>query len=96
MCQSSWSAVFHDLIKSKHLLQVIQSTGAKAVVTAGSSTKRALLRMLGASTAVSSRDTMFADEIMLQVGFSRSGLLVTCLHRRRYFQQSRQAQTNMK
>lgn len=69
-----------QLVKAGHVLtifeqaslclpcvQVIQAAGAKAVATAGSSTKRGLLRQLGVGTAISSRDTMFVDEAALQV-----------------------------
>ena len=44
-------------------MQVIAAAGATAVTTAGSTNKRALLRSLGSSHVVSSRDTAFATEL---------------------------------
>jgi NADPH:quinone reductase-like Zn-dependent oxidoreductase len=44
-------------------LQIIQAAGAIAVATAGSGTKRALVRSLESSEAVNSRDTEFASEV---------------------------------
>lgn len=54
-------------------LQVIQAAGAEPVATAGSSMKRALLRTLGVPCVVSSRDTLFTEELALQV--SRADLV---------------------
>jgi NADPH:quinone reductase-like Zn-dependent oxidoreductase len=48
-------------------MQVIAAAGAAAVATAGSPAKRALLRTLGATQVVGSRDTLFVGELALQV-----------------------------
>ena len=45
-----------------------------AVATAGSSTKRALLRTLGVQTVVSSRDTIFAEESATEVRLTTTRL----------------------
>lgn len=45
-------------------VQVIQSVGAVAVATAGSTVKRALLRSLGVQHLGSSRDTVFGDDFV--------------------------------
>eukprot|EP00775_Hariotina_reticulata_P014516 gene14516-14643_t len=44
-------------------LQVLQGKGALAVATAGSPAKRSLLRSLGVSAVVGSRDTEFASSL---------------------------------
>ena len=44
-------------------MQVIQASGATALATAGSSNKREMLRGLGATHVVGSRDTQFVSEI---------------------------------
>eukprot|EP00775_Hariotina_reticulata_P007135 gene7135-7350_t len=44
-------------------LQVLQGKGARAVATAGSPAKRSLLRSLGVSAVVGSRDTEFASSL---------------------------------
>lgn len=48
-------------------MQVIRGAGATAVTTAGSPVKRALLRLLGSHQVVGSRDTLFVDEVSLEV-----------------------------
>ena len=49
-------------------MQVLQAAGAQPLVTAGGPTKRSLLRSLGAVHAASSRDTMFAEELLIASG----------------------------
>ena len=48
-------------------MQVIAASGAVPVTTAGSSNKRALLRALGSHQVASSRDTVFVEELALEV-----------------------------
>ena len=48
-------------------MQVIAAAGATALTTAGSPAKRALLRTLGSRQVASSRDTLFAEELSLEV-----------------------------
>jgi Zn-dependent alcohol dehydrogenase len=48
-------------------LQVIKQAGAVPVATAGGPAKRALLRTLGCRQVVGSRDTMFTDDVSLEV-----------------------------
>ncbi|MEV6776835.1 SDR family NAD(P)-dependent oxidoreductase [Streptomyces syringium] len=45
------------------VLQYVRSCGARVIATAGSPTKRALLRQLGAEHVLNSRDLSFADRI---------------------------------
>ena len=54
-------------------MQVIAAAGAVAVVTAGSPAKRGLLRSLGAHSVVSSRETLFADELASEVSVACAG-----------------------
>jgi NADPH:quinone reductase-like Zn-dependent oxidoreductase/3-oxoacyl-(acyl-carrier-protein) synthase/acyl carrier protein len=49
-------------------VQVLQAAGAQPLVTAGGPFKRSLLRTLGASHAASSRDTVFAQELVVASG----------------------------
>jgi len=49
-------------------MQIMRAVGAVPFVTAGNPTKRSLLRRLGASHAVSSRDTMFAEDFLSSAG----------------------------
>jgi NADPH:quinone reductase-like Zn-dependent oxidoreductase len=49
-------------------LQVVSAVGGAAVATAGSPSKRSLLRSLGVGTVVGSRDTLFASEVALAGG----------------------------
>jgi NADPH:quinone reductase-like Zn-dependent oxidoreductase len=51
-------------------LQVIQAAGAQPLATAGSAMKRSLLRALGSQQVVSSRDTLFVEELGLVGGAS--------------------------
>ena len=48
-------------------MQVIAAAGATALTTAGSPSKRALLRTLGARQVASSRDTLFTEDLSLEV-----------------------------
>ena len=48
-------------------MQVIAAAGATPVTTAGSPAKRGLLRSLGARQVVSSRSTLFVEELALEV-----------------------------
>jgi NADPH:quinone reductase-like Zn-dependent oxidoreductase/acyl carrier protein len=49
-------------------VQVLQAAGAQPLVTAGGPFKRSLLRTLGAAHAASSRDTVFAEELVVASG----------------------------
>ncbi len=49
-------------------VQVLQAAGAMPLVTAGGPFKRSLLRTLGAAHAASSRDTVFAEELVVASG----------------------------
>jgi NADPH:quinone reductase-like Zn-dependent oxidoreductase len=49
-------------------LQVLQGKGARVVATAGSPAKRSLLRSLGVSAVVGSRDTEFASSLAVVGG----------------------------
>jgi len=49
-------------------VQVLQAAGAQPLVTAGGPFKRSLLRTLGAAHAASSRDTAFAEELVVASG----------------------------
>ena len=49
-------------------MQVITAAGATALTTAGSPSKRALLRQLGSRHVSSSRDTLFVEEMALTGG----------------------------
>jgi NADPH:quinone reductase-like Zn-dependent oxidoreductase len=51
-------------------MQVISAAGATPVTTAGSSNKRAMLRMLGSAHVSSSRDTVFVSEMAQHGGAS--------------------------
>jgi hypothetical protein len=57
-------------------MQIIKAAGAQALTTAGSPRKRALLRMLGAKRAASSRDIAFVGEL-LETGVSADVVLNT-------------------
>jgi D-arabinose 1-dehydrogenase-like Zn-dependent alcohol dehydrogenase len=54
-------------------MQVIAAAGATALTTAGSPAKRALLRTLGSRQVASSRDTLFAEELILEVSSDSRG-----------------------
>lgn len=60
-------------------LQVIAGAGGIAVATAGSPAKRALLRTLGATQVMGSRDTLFVGEVALKVRSSWTALAWGCL-----------------
>jgi NADPH:quinone reductase-like Zn-dependent oxidoreductase/acyl carrier protein len=49
-------------------IQVLQAAGSEPLVTAGGTFKRSLLRTLGAAHASSSRDTLFAEELLVASG----------------------------
>jgi NADPH:quinone reductase-like Zn-dependent oxidoreductase len=57
-------------------MQIIKAAGAQGLTTAGSPSKRALLRMLGAKRAASSRDIAFVGEL-LETGGSADVVLNT-------------------
>lgn len=57
-------------------IQVAKTMGAKIVATAGSSSKRQVLRNAGVKSVLGSRDTHFASTLP-QLGECRSLFLVT-------------------
>ena len=56
-------------------VQVSQAMGAQVLATAGSESKRTLLRQMGVTAAVGSRDTEFASVL---VPSGAQGMIIIC------------------